>query len=184
MSQTTDDDRPLTEQLDWKSQEILWALYEQDGTADTSEIRSFTGLENNDHILYRLREKLAPNDLVEVMQPEIENNQIPAKVTTLTPTGESVAKKIAERQETPTDISDRIEKVEAGVSQVQARLDQEIETNSQPDENAAVPDDIDLKELDHKVDELWNAMEVIRDYIQTENDVDLASYGQQPSDHD
>ena len=181
MSHHTDDDRSLAEQLDWKSQEILWALAEQDGTADTSEIRALTGLENNDHVLYRLREKLVPGELVEVMQPEVENNQIPAKVVTLTPAGEAVAEKIVERQETPTDISDRIERLETEVSQVQTHLE-ESDAQETTDDHAAGSDDIDLKELDHKVDELWDALAVIRDYIETENDVDLATYDQQETE--
>jgi TolA-binding protein len=114
--------------LDWKSQEILQRLYENGGSANTTDLRALTGIDNNAIIVYRHTEKLAPRGLVELEQPETDGTHIAPKVATLTSEGETVAERIIKgRGEASTNISEYVDQLEAKVNQLETRID-ELET--------------------------------------------------------
>lgn len=128
MSETGTADGEAMDGLDWKSQEILRALYENGGSADTTELRALTGIDNNAIIIYRHTEKLAPRELVELEQPETDGTHIAPKVATLTSEGETVAERIIKgRGEASTNISEYVDQLEAKVNQLKTRID-DLET--------------------------------------------------------
>lgn len=121
--------------LDWKSQEILRALYENGKRANTTELRSLTGIDDNAVILYRHNEKLAPAGLIELEQPRSDGAQIAPKIATLTSKGETVAEQLIEHrgdQDTTTD--DYIEQLEAQINRLETRID-ELEADKQRSED-------------------------------------------------
>jgi len=69
-------------ELDWKAQDVLEALVENGGEATTSEVKSYTRLEN-EIIKYRFS-KLSEAGLVETHQPQARNGRPAAKVARLT----------------------------------------------------------------------------------------------------
>ena len=111
------------EALDWKCHEILRALAENEGRATTSEISERTGIENNDHILYRFRAKLRPAELVEVTQPEYDGSAIQSKTAILTDAGWEAIDWLDEDDEEPPQLSDRLDQLDARYSQIESRLD-------------------------------------------------------------
>lgn len=128
MSEADTIDGEAVDGLDWKSQEILRALYENGGNANTTELRALTGIDNNAIIVYRHTEKLAPRELVELEQPETDGTHIAPKVATLTSKGETVAERIIKgRGEASTNISEYVDQLEAKVNQLETRID-ELET--------------------------------------------------------
>ena len=83
-------------ELDSKSQDIIWALEQLGGTADTGEIRRYTDLDNTTVITYRLNGKLGPDEygLVTTEQPPMKNGRLQPKIATLTEKGETLAAKL------------------------------------------------------------------------------------------
>jgi DNA-binding MarR family transcriptional regulator len=102
--------------IDWKSEAVLWAIHENGGAANTSEIRSITGIDQNAIVLYRLNNKLAPLGLVDLMQPEADAGRPRAKVATLTERGKELADRLAEVHEEPAIelvLGERVDRLEA-----------------------------------------------------------------------
>jgi DNA-binding PadR family transcriptional regulator len=162
-----------TENLDWKSQEILRTLYKNDGSATTSQIRALTGLDSNDQILYRFREKLVPRGLVELEQPESETARPEPKIATFTQQGVEVTERIIDERAGPADIESRVDKLEADFSRATDRID---EIQSSDDGNTEIPSDVDLAELDEKTDQLLYQMGLIADYLNEKDDGGLSAY--------
>jgi DNA-binding PadR family transcriptional regulator len=162
-----------TENLDWKSQEILRTLYKNDGSATTSQIRALTGLDSNDQILYRFREKLVPRGLVELEQPESETARPEPKIATFTQQGVEVTERIIDERAGPADIESRVDKLEADFSRATDRID---EIQSSDDGNTGIPSDVDLAELDEKTDQLLYQMGLIADYLNEKDDGGLSAY--------
>ena len=123
MSKTAAHQEDGIEALDWKSHEILRAIAENDGKANTTEISALTGIENNDQILYRFRTKLRPAGLVEVTQPEYDGSAIRAKVATLTDAGWEAIDQLDEDSEETPQLSDRLDQLDARFTQIETRLD-------------------------------------------------------------
>ena len=96
-----------TENLDWKSQEILRAIYKNNGSATTSQIRALTGIDSNDQILYRFREKLVPRGVIELEQPESETARPEPKVATFTQQGVEAAERLIDERAAPADLESR-----------------------------------------------------------------------------
>jgi hypothetical protein len=159
------------ENLDWKSQEILRAIYKNDGAATTSEIRALTGIDTNDQVLYRFREKLLPRGLIEVEQPESETARPEPKVATFTQQGVEVTEQIIDERAGPADIESRVDKLEADISRVTDQMD---EARSSDDDG--VPSDVDLAELDEKTDQLLYQMGLIADFLNEKHDGGLSAY--------
>jgi uncharacterized protein YdcH (DUF465 family) len=125
MSKTAGNHAASIEALDWKCHDILRAIAENDGEANTSEISALTGIENNDQILYRFRTKLGPAGLVEVTHPEYDGNAIRAKTATLTDAGWDAIDWLDENsdsEDTP-HLSDRLDQLDARFTQIESHLD-------------------------------------------------------------
>lgn len=152
--------------LDWKSKEILHAIYKNDGSANTSEIRALTSIDNNDQILYRFREKLTPRGLIELEQPESDTARPKPKVASFTAQGIEVAERIIDDQAEPADLESRVDKLEADFS----RLEQEMESA------AGETTDVDLTKLEEKTDALLYQLGLMADFLNEQYDGGLSDY--------
>jgi hypothetical protein len=160
------------ENLDWKSQEILRALYKHDESANTTEVRTLTGIDSNDKVLYRFQEKLLPRELIELKQPESETARPEPKLATLTQHGVEVTERLIEERAGPTDIESRVDKLESDLSRVTDQMD---EAQSSDDDNE-IPSDVDLAELDEKTDRLLYQMKLIAGFLNEKHDGGLSDY--------
>lgn len=152
--------------LDWKSHEILRALYKSDGTANTSEIRALTGIDNNDKILYRFREKLVPRDLITLDQPESDTAKPEPKVATFTQHGVEVAEQIIDERAGPADLESRVDKLETDLSRLTDQRDSEAKQST----------DDDLNDLQNKMSNLRYQMQLIADFLNEQYDGGLSDY--------
>ncbi|WP_231189044.1 hypothetical protein [Haladaptatus sp. DYF46] len=172
------DSRPdFNSNLDWISRQILAAIHESDGTADTSEIKAITGVTEGTKVPYRLKNKLAP-DFVDLMQPEMtDDGQIPPKVATLTADGEDLAEAIVEEEFDTADLSDDLENVKADVSRLAARVD-DLENGSESTV-AVQSEDVDLNELNRGVEKLLEQMTIMNDYLNEKHDGELREFAEE-----
>jgi DNA-binding PadR family transcriptional regulator len=112
-------DEPNVEtELDWQAHAVIEAIHDNGGTADTSEIRTITGIDDYNVVLYRLNEKLEPSGLVDLMQPDPDGGRPRAKVVTLTKRGKALAERLTADEDDSADDSpvssvERIERLEA-----------------------------------------------------------------------
>lgn len=152
--------------LDWKSQAILVSLNEAGGSASTTEIRTLTGIDNNDIVRYRFTEKLAKQGLIETHRGESDGTQLAPTIATLTEAGQERAERLDEERESSMDLSDEVEQLRAELKTLQTRVDK-------VEESAA---SVEVNDLTERVDLLWEGMAAIRDYLRGEHDADLESY--------
>lgn len=162
------------ETLDWKSQEILRAIYKNDGSANTTEIRTLTGIDNNDKILYRFREKLVPRELIELEQPKSETGRPEPKVATFTQTGVKAAERIIDERAAPADVESRVDKLEADISRVTDRIERVSARSSDRDDETAT--ESEHEELQAKTDQLLYQMGLIADFLNEQFDGGLSDY--------
>lgn len=172
--------------LDWKSEAIIAALYGSDGEATTPELSGLTGIDDNRQILYRLREKLEPEGLVEVGQadPREGGGRIPPTQARLTSNGEEFAEELDEERGRVNDVVDRIERVEADLnkiehvqtelSELQDRIESLEQTSGTDRSEEAVATEVE--ELSRRVSFLWDAVLAIRNFLEAEHDIDLKEY--------
>lgn len=173
-------------ELDWKSQAILAALAETDQETTTSELSGLTGIEDNRKILYRIREKLGPAGLVEIVDTDqqVGGGQIPPTRARLTDEGKQLAQELDEERGRVTDVTERIESIEADLSKVehvqeelselQARIKRLEGTDDMEQSEEGMQEEVE--ELNRRVSFLWDAVLAIRKYLETEHDVDLKEY--------
>ena len=177
----------VVEELDWKSQEILRALLENGGSADTTELRTLTGIDNNDPINYRHNNKLVPQGLVELTQPDAGPNQLVAQVATLTSRGETVAESVIEQRGEETNIGDAVEKFNARLTRVESQIDRlDADSDSNSDADPAVLNELQeqVDDLDGKVEALYRNMKRFRDYLNERDDGGYSEYVQQQEQDD
>lgn len=170
-----DDDRGV-ETLDWQSQEILRTLYKNDGSANTTEIRTLTGIDSNDKVLYRFREKLAPRGLIELEQPESATARPEPKVATFTQRGVEVTEHIIDERAAPTDLGSRVDKLEADLSRVTDQMEAVRASEASDDHGDGRSSAVDLDELDEKTDQLLYQLGLIADYLNEKDDGGLSEY--------
>ena len=97
--------------LDAKGFEVLESIYEQGGEASTTEVKEYTGIEQNAIIHYRF-DKLEEQGVVEMGTGEAPGNRLPPKVATLTEAGgERIADGLfSDEQPTVVERVDRLER--------------------------------------------------------------------------
>jgi DNA-binding MarR family transcriptional regulator len=175
---TETDPQIVVEELDWKSQEILRALLENGGSANTTELRALTGIDNNDPINYRHNNKLVPRGLVELTQPDAGPNQLVAQVATLTPHGEAVAESVIEQRGEETNIGDAVEQFNARLTRVESQIDR-LDADSDVDPAALNELQEQVDDLDGKLEALYRNMERFRNYLNERDDGGYSEHVQQ-----
>ena len=145
--------------LDSVAQQVIWAIAENDGTAAIGEIRDLTGIDSYSVLNYRLKEKLEPRGLVELLQPESPDGRSVGKVARLTGAGEELAEQVKDlydesHQQTLTD---RLEVVETRLTALEEKHDQSPET----DEASSISADEFATEIDEMESELTDLRELL-----------------------
>lgn len=158
MSTEASDEHSLLTQLDWQSHEILRGIYEQGGTATTSEIKKRTRITDTDPITYRFRRAavaLEPNGLIEVHEPDLTASQrsLPLEAT-LTERGEALAKRVIERDGGPRDLDERLEKIEATLSTLEERLADRSTEAEMTSESHSTTSEARLQAVEQRLDRL------------------------------
>lgn len=175
---TEPDPRVVIQELDWKSQEILRALLENGGSANTTELRALTGIDDNNPINYRYNNKLAPLGLVELTQPDAEGNKLLPKVASLTPHGETVAETVLDQRGESTSIGDAVEEFNARVTRIEAELDRlDTDSAAESSELADIQEQVD--DLDRKLEALYQSMARFRDYLNHRDDGGYSEWAEQ-----
>ncbi|RBI59379.1 hypothetical protein DMJ13_22390 [halophilic archaeon] len=163
--------------LDWISRQILAAIHESDGTADTSEIKALTGVTEGTKVPYRLKNKLSPQ-FVDLMQPEMtDDGQIPPKVATLTPNGKELAEAIVEEEFDTADLSEDLENVKADLSRLAARID-DLESDTETSDTPQ-SENVDIQKLNQGVEKLLTQMTIISDFLNEKHDGELREFAEQ-----
>lgn len=155
--------------LDWKAREILRAIYKNDGSANTSEVRQLTGIDNNDKILYRFRKKLEPSGLITLEQPDSDTARPEPKVATFTQLGVEVAEQVIDEQEGPADLKSRVDKLETDLSRLTEQLEEDTQSQSTDQD----------EDLQKKTDQLRYQMKLIADFLNEQYDGGLSDYREQ-----
>lgn len=153
--------------LDWKGRAILQAIHENGGTANTSKIKEFTGISDNDKILYQYHNKLTPSGLIKLEQPKSNTGRPAPKVASFTQRGVKVAEQVIDEHSGDNSLESRVDKFEADIS----RLESEIDTVESTD--------IDLEELQVKTDNLLYQVGLIADFLNKQHDGRLSEYRKQ-----
>lgn len=152
-----------SENLDWKSLNILRVLGDTDEELTTSEIRETTGIEPNRIIRYRVSEYLEPAGLVETRQPTSEGTVVPAKRIQLTEQGRELVAdlddpdddiSVSELPERLEQVKSRLHTLEQQVEQNNAALEKRRETDSDVAET--------LKDIDNRLSTLENQFETLQ----------------------
>jgi archaellum component FlaC len=171
----------MLDELDWQSQEILRALLENGGQANTTELRALTGIDDNNPINYRYNNTLAPRGLVELTQPDAEGNKLLPKVASLTDRGETVAKAVIEHRGEATNIGDAVEEFNARVTRIESQLNR---LDTPPEADRPDSDDFDelqeqIADLDTKLEALYTNMVRFRDYLNERDDGGFSDFVEQ-----
>lgn len=152
--------------LDADALRILDTLNRRDDhRLNTSEVRTLTGIEDNDKVRRRLV-KLGEAGLVTIDEDERANTPIPPTRATLTDDGLEKAEEW-DLDPTSTDIRSpehRLQRVERQLAEVNERLDSIDDKTSSESEN--VPD----------IDETGKLVAALCDYAVEELDADLGKY--------
>lgn len=174
-----------TSQIDDRAKDILAALFENDGSATTSELRRDTGLDS--HIIHYRYEKLTDQDLITLATDEdAPSRGLAPKVATLTEKGthainEGLAGDIFDEQITDEVTVDReqIEDFRENLDRLSTRvsaLAEQTRTQStdDTDDAATIDDDVitnlqsDITDLSEQLDTLETRVDDIEDTLQNE----------------
>jgi archaellum component FlaC len=184
----TETDPQVVAELDWKSQEILRALLENEGSANTTELRALTGIDDNNPINYRYNNKLVPRGLVELTQPDSEANELLPQVATLTSRGETVAETVIEQRGEATSIGDAVEEFNARLTRVESQIDRlDADSDDDATADAAALNEVQeqVDDLDGKLEALRQSMVRFRDYLNARDDGGYSEWvEQQEQDED
>lgn len=148
--------------LDWKAQEVLEAIVENGGTADTSEVKAYTGLERNEVVKYRFA-KLSEARLVETHQPPGDNGRPAAKVARLTDDGERLLGEgglefAVESGDDSLTVDERLERLEKQVGRMRETYG-EVKRRIVELEDEVKQHDDDLDDLARRLRNLITALE-------------------------
>lgn len=150
--------------LDAKALEILEAIYESGGEADTSEIKEYTGIEKNGIVHYRY-EKLADSGLITTRTGDPDGSKIPPTVATLTDEAQEEIEGGLFGEESATIIErmDRIERQYRATHEALRDVQNDFEMwrfDPETDE------EIDATELRDRVDEIEQMGDELREQLE------------------
>lgn len=160
-------DKDMVE-LDRKSIEVLKAIQQNGGKANTSEIRARTGHKNN--IIHYRYDKLEDLGLIETEAGQDDTSSgLPPTIARLTDKGEEeLAEGLLSGTELPPDT---IDELTGRLDRLESRLDTRDDASQTADP---------LQELEHRVqvledkmDSTWDLLGALRTHIEERDDVDF-----------
>jgi chromosome segregation ATPase len=159
--------------LDAKAFEVLEAIYESGGEANTSEIKEYTGIQKNAIIHYRY-DRLEEAGLITTRTGESDSSRVPPKVAELTEeAGERIADGLFDEQDkTIVDRMDQMERQFRSVVDEFRDLEQEFRDWRYDEEN---DEELSAADLAIRMDELADMAETIEeahDRLNTADDLD------------
>lgn len=110
-------------EVDQKALDILSALSDLDGEANTRELRDFLGEMNKGPFHYRLNEYLEPQELVTTYLPDSEPGEFPAKVVTLTETGVEYIEQVDKDISSDDNVKQRVEYLEERIESFEKQIE-------------------------------------------------------------
>jgi hypothetical protein len=116
-------------ETDQKALDILSALANLDGEANTRELRDFLGEMNKGPFHYRLNEYLEPQELVASRLPESKPGEFPAKVLVLTERGEEYLQHVDHDAGKDSDVTRRVERLEERIESLEREKQELREKN-------------------------------------------------------
>jgi DNA-binding PadR family transcriptional regulator len=151
--------------LDDMAKAILEAIYQNGGSADTSEIKQYTGFDDNSKLHYRRNNHLEPKGFIECETRDTEDT-LNVTVWSLTEKGEKAVDRNMTEQDTPP-IADQFEELREIVSHVRRDMDA---VNGRMDEvNREVEDalnriDVKLDGLDRRLERIDEGLDRIDEF--------------------
>lgn len=158
-------------ELDAKALEVLEAVFELGGEANTSEIKEYTGIRKNGIIHYRY-EKLEEAGMIETHTGEPDGNKVPPTVATLTEHAQSEIEGGLFGEE-EADIVERIDRVERGFETTQdavREMQREFQMWRFDEENDEEIDAADLRDRLEEIEELGEELRQHFDIIESFKD--------------
>jgi len=163
--------------LDVLGEEMLLALDQHGGSATTSEIREFLGIDSHTKINYRIREVLTPQDLITTHQPDGTPGNIPPKELTLTEKGSDVVDQLEQKQGRTENIADRLTRLEEQVQSLReenqhlrAQLDSQ-ENSSPSTAPASEVSEEDIESLQEQVGSLAMQLEDLKEDLLFQDEI-------------
>jgi len=156
-------------ELDQTGVDILRALVQHDGTATSTELRKFLGLDSTTKFNYRVREYLAPEGLIKTHQPEPEPGGFPPKEITLTEHGKEYLEGLDSGDRNSGGIADRLDRLEEQVEGLRQE-NQELREENQELKEMIEGSDVEMvtgrvQELTDDVDRLQAKMSNMQEAI-------------------
>lgn len=151
--------------LDVLGEEMLAALEQHDGSATTSEIREYLGVDSRTKINYRITEFLTPQDLITTHQPPAKPGNIPPKELTLTEKGARVLDQLAQERELNRDAAERITRLEEQVQSLREENQELREQLSGRGQASTSTDDVDaeIEALQEQIGSLAMELENVKE---------------------
>ena len=124
------DDSEIDEiEIDQLALNVLSALDDLGGEANSREVRDFLGEMQRGVLHYRLDEHLVPQELVTTEVPDSEPGRFPAKILTITDRGKEYLKQVDHDGSTDSDITRRVEQLEGRINSLEQENQQLREQN-------------------------------------------------------
>jgi chaperonin cofactor prefoldin len=118
-------------EMDQKALDILSALSDLDGEANTRELRDFLGEMNKGPFHYRLDEYLEPQELVTTHLPDSQPGEFPAKVVSITEVGSEFLEQVDHDAGSDSKITRRVERLEERIESLERENQSLRETNQE-----------------------------------------------------
>lgn len=167
--------------LDQLGIDILRALVDHDGEADSTALRKYLGLNSDSarsRFNYRVTEYLEPEGLIETHQPEPKPGKYPPKILMLTEDGRELLEEL-EPESAGSGIADRLQRLEEQVDGLRQE-NQELREENQKLKELVERSDVEMvtgrvQELTGDVDRLQGQMSDLQEALDELNDDPLVS---------
>jgi len=152
-------------EIDQLGIDILKALVDHDGKADSTALREYLGLDGRSRFNYRISEYLEPEGLIETTQPEPEPGMYPPKIISLTEGGKQYLDELNNDEDASRGIAERLERIEEQVDGLR-KENQELREENQELRESDVSFVVDrVPELTGDVDELQSTVRNLQEAL-------------------
>lgn len=155
-------------EMDQKALDILSALNNLDGEANTRELRDFLGEMNKGPFHYRLDEYLEPQNLVTTHLPESEPGEFPAMRVSITDVGSEFLEQVDHDTGSDSKITRRVERLEERIETLEQENQSLRETNQElqraVDQSGVGDMQAELRDMKGQVSSLQDQIRSVRQH--------------------